>query len=111
MYTASFPDGSIAEYTAKKIAESIYQNINDDGTDELFFDSIIGHGVQIAMTISISHDIYDTPGIVLPTLCIMTKNNRKTSLYMYSKSMMGTPLGATPSRTKNPRLEHCLVLH
>jgi len=43
VYIASFPGGHIAEYSANKIAESIYQGINDDGLEELLFVSIIGH--------------------------------------------------------------------
>jgi len=43
VYIASFPDGHIAEYSANVIADSIYQDINNDGLEELFFDSIIGH--------------------------------------------------------------------
>ncbi len=43
IYLASFPDGHIAEYGVNKIIEAIYQNATNDGTDTLFFDSIIGH--------------------------------------------------------------------
>jgi hypothetical protein len=43
VYIASFPNGHIAEYSANVIADSIYRDINDDGLEELFFDSIIGH--------------------------------------------------------------------
>jgi hypothetical protein len=44
VYLASFPDGHIAEYSANLITEAIYNNVNDDGTDEFIFDAIIGHG-------------------------------------------------------------------
>jgi hypothetical protein len=43
IYLASFPDGHITEYRANKIIEAIYEHANNDGTDTLLFDSIIGH--------------------------------------------------------------------
>ena len=43
IYLAEFPDGYIQEYSANRIAEAIYDNVDDNGTDELLFDSIIGH--------------------------------------------------------------------
>jgi hypothetical protein len=43
VYLASFPNGHIAEFKANLISESIYNNVSEDGTDELFFDAIIGH--------------------------------------------------------------------
>jgi hypothetical protein len=38
-----FPDGHIAEYSANIISEAIYRDIDKNGIEEIFFDSIIGH--------------------------------------------------------------------
>jgi hypothetical protein len=43
VYLAEFPDGSISECAANIIAESIYNQVNDDGYDSTLFHSIIGH--------------------------------------------------------------------
>ncbi len=43
VYPAEFPDGSISEYDANIIAESIYNQVNGDVYDNTLFDSIIGH--------------------------------------------------------------------
>ncbi len=43
VYLAEFPDGSISEYSANIIAESIYNQVNIGGYDYTLFDSIIGH--------------------------------------------------------------------
>jgi len=43
VYIAEFPDGYIAEYNANKIAEAIYDNVDDNGLDELLFEAIVGH--------------------------------------------------------------------
>jgi len=43
IYLARFPDGHIMEHSANLIAEAIYNNINDDGNEELLFKEIIAH--------------------------------------------------------------------
>jgi len=43
IYLTSFPNGHVAKFSANLISESIYNNISEDGTDELFFNAIIGH--------------------------------------------------------------------
>ncbi len=43
IYLAEFPDGHIVEYSANMIAEAIYNEIDDNGVEEILFDSIIGH--------------------------------------------------------------------
>jgi hypothetical protein len=50
VYLAEFPDGSISEYAANIIAESIYNQVNDDGYDNTLFDSIIGHEYKAPLT-------------------------------------------------------------
>lgn len=43
IYLAEFPNGHIAEFSANVISEAIYNQVNDDGTEELLFSEIIGH--------------------------------------------------------------------
>jgi hypothetical protein len=43
VYLAEFPDGTISEYAANIIAESIYNQVDDGGYDNTLFDSIIIH--------------------------------------------------------------------
>jgi GH15 family glucan-1,4-alpha-glucosidase len=38
-----FPDGHVQEYNANKIIEAIYDNVDENGVDELFFEAIVGH--------------------------------------------------------------------
>jgi hypothetical protein len=43
IYLAEFPNGHIAEFSANVISEANYNQVNDDGTEELLFSEIIGH--------------------------------------------------------------------
>ena len=43
VYLVEFPDGHITEYSANTIAEAVYESVNDDGYEELLFDSIVDH--------------------------------------------------------------------
>ncbi len=43
VYIAEFPDGHVQEYNANKIIEAIYDNVDKNGVDELFFEAIVGH--------------------------------------------------------------------
>jgi len=52
IYLAEFPDGHIAEYSTNVIAEAIYDSVNDEGYQELIFDSIIDHEYDPSMDTS-----------------------------------------------------------
>jgi hypothetical protein len=43
VYLAEFPNGHTAEFSANVISEAIYNQVNDDGIEELCFSEIIGH--------------------------------------------------------------------
>jgi hypothetical protein len=43
VFIAEFPDGHVQEYNANKIIEAIYDNVDENGVDELFFEAIVGH--------------------------------------------------------------------
>lgn len=43
IYLAEFPDGHIAEYSANMVAEAMYENVNEDGNEELLFEAIVDH--------------------------------------------------------------------
>lgn len=43
VYLAQFPDGHIAECSANLLAEAIYENVNEEGHEELLFVEIIDH--------------------------------------------------------------------
>ncbi len=43
VYLAKFNDGQIMEYSANTIAEAIYNQVTDDGTEEVIFKEIIDH--------------------------------------------------------------------
>lgn len=43
VYLAEFEDGHVAEYSANIIAEAIYNQVDDNGFDEVLFKEIIGH--------------------------------------------------------------------
>jgi len=62
VYMVSLPDGHIAEYSAYKIAESIYQNANNDGMDQLLFGSIIGHKSDLHSNQQTAKSKYTTTG-------------------------------------------------
>jgi hypothetical protein len=40
---AEFEDGYVAEYSANMIAEAIYNQVDDNGFDEVLFKDIVGH--------------------------------------------------------------------
>ena len=42
IYNVTFPDGSNEEYTANKIAQSIYDNVDDDGFVNTLLNGIVG---------------------------------------------------------------------
>ena len=42
-YEVQFPDGKVAELTANVIAESMYASCDQEGSEYLLFDCIIGH--------------------------------------------------------------------
>jgi len=95
VYLASFPDGHIAEYSANLITEALYNNIAEDGTDQLLFDSIIGHeNVQVdnekfGATVMIACE-YQTSSI-LPPMVIFTGvycAKLMTQWAKYSKGML-----------------------
>jgi hypothetical protein len=43
VYLAEFEDGYVAEYSANMIAEAIYNQVDDNGFDEVLFKDIVGH--------------------------------------------------------------------
>lgn len=49
-YLAEFPDGLISEYAANIIAESIYNQVNDEGYENTLFHSIISHEYEPPFT-------------------------------------------------------------
>jgi hypothetical protein len=50
VYLAEFPDGSISEYATNIIAESIYNQVNDEGYENTLFHRIIGHEYEPPFT-------------------------------------------------------------
>jgi hypothetical protein len=42
-YEVTFKDGTTEAYTANFIAENLYYQVNNEGLESLFMDSIIGH--------------------------------------------------------------------
>jgi hypothetical protein len=43
IYLAEFEDGHVAEYSANIIAEAVYNQVDDNGFDEVLFKEVVGH--------------------------------------------------------------------
>ncbi len=58
VYLAEFEDGHVAEYSANIITEAIYNQVDDNGFDEVLFKDIIGHHKrEQALTESEAHNV------------------------------------------------------
>ncbi len=62
IYMVEFPDGDIAEFSANKIAEAIYNNLNDDGEEELLFKGIVTHEVDHEIALLNKQKLFTTHG-------------------------------------------------
>ena len=52
MYEVEFPDGEVRSYTANKIADNVWPQVDTDGQPYVIFDMIIDHHVDNSVAVA-----------------------------------------------------------